>query len=124
VDVAVKLPGSAPGKLLSSKFKVQTSKAVEGEIGENLGVEEAIPAATYIPRDDDLIDDSDSSTDFEGEVNKVMDGKHSQSINRVWMSQHEQPCVKTQGVFIPELDKKCACCYPWKAKLRGRHGFH
>jgi len=65
VDVAVKLPGSAPSKLLSSKFKVQTSKAVEGEIGENLGVEEAIPAATYIPRDDDLIDDSDSSTDFE-----------------------------------------------------------
>jgi len=65
VDVAVKLPGSAPGKLLSSKFKVQTSKPVEGEIGENLGVEEAIPAATYIPRDDDLIDDSDSSTDFE-----------------------------------------------------------
>ena len=83
---------------------------------------EAIPAATYQPSPER--GDSDSSTDFEGEVNKVMDGKHSQSINRVWMSQHEQPCVKTQGVFIPELDKKCACCYPWKAKLRGRHGFH
>ncbi|KAG2602426.1 hypothetical protein PVAP13_5KG678507 [Panicum virgatum] len=106
VDVAVKLPGSAPGKLLSSKFKVQTSKPVEGEIGENFGVEEAIPAATYIPRDDDLIDDSDSSTDFEKEVNIVLGTENDHNANKQeshWIASCELNSVqKSPDPFLLE----------------------
>lgn len=65
VDVAVRLSRSAPSKLMMNKVKTQFPNLVEKDSGDHMGVEEAIPAAIYVPIVEDLSDDSDSSTNFE-----------------------------------------------------------
>lgn len=65
VDVAVRLSRSAPSKLMMNKVKTQFPNLVEKDSEDHMGVEEAIPVATYVPIVEDLSDDSDSSTNFE-----------------------------------------------------------
>ena len=71
-----KISFSAPGKInMEKEGSEKGRKSATDTLPIHLEDNEAIPAATYQPSPER--GDSDSSTDFEGEVNKVMDGKHS-----------------------------------------------
>ncbi|RLN08171.1 uncharacterized protein C2845_PM11G12560 [Panicum miliaceum] len=98
---------SAPGKINMSK--AFDSKKMDVNCEDIPGTQEdseVIPAATYQPSPDGG-EGSDSSADFEREVNKVLgdEDKQTQSTRAVWMLNHSQMHVEKPGAYIPDLLK-------------------
>ncbi|RLN12752.1 hypothetical protein C2845_PM09G07180 [Panicum miliaceum] len=96
-----KVAFSAPGKINLDKANDVKKMGVGcDDIPESQEDSETIPAATYQPSPGGE-DESDSSADFEGEINKVLGGE--QSRRGVWAVNHDQILVDKSGVYIPDL---------------------